>query len=108
MSRRKPHHRLPIAVAATGLVALMVVVGTAGDAPSDRTKAPPLTQVEPGPPTTLRVLAGSELADMQPILVEAAKATGVTVKMDFIGSLDGAQAVAERKADGKYDAVWFS
>ncbi|WP_436521262.1 substrate-binding and vWA domain-containing protein [Actinoplanes sp. HUAS TT8] len=72
------------------------------------TSAKPDVSPSPGPPTTLRVLAGSELADMQPILDEAAKATGVTVKMDFIGSLEGAEAVATGKADGKYDAVWFS
>ena len=64
--------------------------------------------VSAGAPVTLRVLAGSELADMQPILDEAAKATGVTVKMDFTGSLEGAETVATGKADGKYDAVWFS
>jgi Ca-activated chloride channel family protein len=54
------------------------------------------------------VLAGSELADMQPILDEAARATGVTVKMTFTGSLDGAQTVADGNADGAYDALWFS
>ncbi|WP_106319279.1 VWA domain-containing protein [Actinoplanes italicus] len=61
-----------------------------------------------GPATTLRVLAGSELADMQPILDEAAKATGVTVQLDLIGSLEGAERVATGGADGKYDALWFS
>jgi Ca-activated chloride channel family protein len=45
---------------------------------------------------------------MQPILDEAAKATGVTVKMDLIGSLEGAETVATGKADGRYDALWFS
>ena len=61
-----------------------------------------------GPPVTLRVLAGSELADMKPILDEAAKATGVSVNMTFTGTLDGAETVADGKADGTYDAVWFS
>ncbi|MDP9792277.1 Ca-activated chloride channel family protein [Catenuloplanes nepalensis] len=61
-----------------------------------------------GPATTLRVLAGSELADMAPILEDAAKATGVTVEFEFIGSLEGAERVASGKADGAYDAVWFS
>ncbi|MFD9740398.1 substrate-binding domain-containing protein [Umezawaea sp. NPDC059074] len=65
-------------------------------------------RVEPGPPTTLRVLAGSELADMRPILDEAAKATGVTVEMTFTGSLEGTQTVAEGRADGVHDALWFS
>lgn len=61
-----------------------------------------------GPPVTLRVLAGSELADMKPILDEAAEATGVTVTMEFTGTLEGAETVASGKADGQYDAVWFS
>ncbi|NMO49739.1 VWA domain-containing protein [Actinoplanes sp. TBRC 11911] len=69
---------------------------------------PPAPAVTAGPPVTLRVLAGSELADMQPILDQAAKATGVTVKMTFTGSLEGAETVASGKADGAYDALWFS
>ncbi|TWE16518.1 VWA domain-containing protein [Kitasatospora atroaurantiaca] len=55
----------------------------------------------------LRVLAGSELQDMAPVLEEARKATGVTVQFAWTGSLDGADAVAAGRADGKYDAVWF-
>ncbi|AXX29873.1 hypothetical protein APASM_2508 [Actinosynnema pretiosum subsp. pretiosum] len=61
-----------------------------------------------GVPTTLRVLAGSELADMAPVLEEAERATGVKVEFTFTGTLDGAQKVAEGKADGAHDAVWFS
>lgn len=76
--------------------------------PAGHTPAPSTTKIEPGPPVTLRVLAGSELADMQPILDEAAKATGVTVKMTFTGSLQGAQTVADGRADSQYDALWFS
>src|SRR5262249_10554175 len=56
----------------------------------------------------LRVLAGSELSDMKPILDRAAKATGVTVKLDAIGTLDGVQKVVDGSTDGHYDAVWFS
>jgi Ca-activated chloride channel family protein len=70
--------------------------------------APPPVPARSGPPVTLRVLAGSELADMQPILDQAAKTTGVTVKLDLIGSLEGAERVATGGADGKYDALWFS
>ncbi|EWC63960.1 hypothetical protein UO65_0671 [Actinokineospora spheciospongiae] len=64
--------------------------------------------VGPGEPGTLRVLAGSELADMEPVLDKAAEATGVRVELTFVGSLDGAKQVADGTADGKYDAVWFS
>ncbi|KQV19143.1 hypothetical protein ASE03_16865 [Kitasatospora sp. Root187] len=55
----------------------------------------------------LRVLAGSELQDMAPVLAEAKKVTGVSVEFTWTGSLDGADTVAAGQADAKYDAVWF-
>lgn len=55
----------------------------------------------------LRVLAGSELQDMAPVLAEAKKATGVSVEFTWTGSLDGADTVAAGQADARYDAVWF-
>lgn len=64
-----------------------------------------------GPATdggTLRVLGGSELADMAPILEEAAEATGVHVTLEQTGTLEGAEQVASGAAAGKYDAIWFS
>lgn len=45
---------------------------------------------------------------MEPLLAEAAKETGVTVEMSYLGTLEGAEAVASGNADGHYDAVWFS
>jgi Ca-activated chloride channel homolog len=62
----------------------------------------------PGPAATLRVLAGSELADLRPVLDAAAKATGVAVTMELSGTLEAAETVAAGKADGRYDAVWLS
>lgn len=56
----------------------------------------------------LRVLAGSELADLKPILDQAAKDTGVTVKFDYAGTLDGVQQVVSGTAGKRYDAIWFS
>jgi len=56
----------------------------------------------------LRVLAGSELADLQPILDEAARATGVTVKLTSTGTLDGVEAVVSGNAAKQYDAIWFA
>ena len=54
---------------------------------------------------TLRVLAGSELSDLAPILASAQSATGVRVDFQYTGSLDG----AERVANGtKSDAAWFA
>ncbi|GAA0223041.1 hypothetical protein GCM10010492_21490 [Saccharothrix mutabilis subsp. mutabilis] len=48
--------------------------------------ADPGQPVGPAEPGTLRVLAGSELADMRPVLEEAAKATGVSVEFSFTGT----------------------
>jgi len=61
-----------------------------------------------GSPYTLRVLASSELADMQPILAQAQKVTGVTVKLAYTGSLAGTQTVLSGRATGVYDAIWFA
>ncbi|MCX5194739.1 VWA domain-containing protein [Streptomyces sp. NBC_00249] len=56
----------------------------------------------------LRVLASSELADMEPVLKAAKAATGVSVDFTWSGTLDAAEQVASGKADGKYDAIWLS
>lgn len=56
----------------------------------------------------LRVLASSELSDMEPILKAAKAATGVGVELTWSGTLDAAEQVASGAADGKYDAVWLS
>ena len=81
---------------------LALVAGCTGGGPA-----------EPGPgqhgaEVTLRVLAGSELADLAPILDEAAAATGVRVQLDPVGTLDGAEAVASGAAEADHDAIWFS
>ncbi|MFJ7056867.1 substrate-binding domain-containing protein [Streptomyces microflavus] len=57
---------------------------------------------------TVRVLASSELADMEPLLEEARKATGITVRPTWTGTLDAVGQLASGKADGAYDAVWLS
>jgi len=61
-----------------------------------------------GPSATLRVFGDAGLADMTPILREAAEATGVTVELTPTGSITGARTVLEGRADGSYDAIWLS
>ncbi|KIF01346.1 von Willebrand factor A [Streptomyces sp. RSD-27] len=56
----------------------------------------------------LRVLASSELADMEPVLKDAKAATGVSVDFTWSGTLDAAEQVSSGTADGKYDAIWLS
>lgn len=90
---------------AAAVAVLALATACTPDPPRPPARSP---AASPGPPATLRLLAGSELADMQPILDEAAKSTGVTVEMDFTGSLEGAETVATGRADGRYDAIWFS
>lgn len=59
-------------------------------------------------PGTLRILASSELTDMEPLLEQARKATGVTVRATWSGTVDAVEQIARGQADGKYDAVWLS
>lgn len=61
-----------------------------------------------GPATTLRVLAGSEIADMTPVLEAAKQATGVAVELDYVGTLEGAEQIASGQAAKTHDAAWFS
>ncbi len=58
-------------------------------------------------PTVLRVLAGSEVADMLPILAQAEKAINVKVELSYIGTIDGTTDVASGETKGKFDATWF-
>ncbi|WP_308345350.1 VWA domain-containing protein [Streptomyces sp. ISL-94] len=82
-----------------------MLAAASGCTSSDESVAPKPAAYKEG---TLRILASSELADMQPVLEQAKKATGVTVKLTWSGTLDAAEQVASGKADGAYDAVWLS
>ncbi|WP_043193608.1 substrate-binding and vWA domain-containing protein [Streptomyces sp. NRRL F-2664] len=84
---------------------LASLVGAGGCTSGGGTAGPEQTAYREG---VLRVLASSELADMEPVLEQARKATGVTVKLTWSGTLDAADQVASGEADGKYDAIWLS
>lgn len=58
------------------------------------------------PNQVLRVLASSELADMQPILDEMRKDTGVELVMDFSGTVDAANSLTPGQY--KHDVAWLS
>ncbi|RSN02634.1 hypothetical protein DMB42_36755 [Nonomuraea sp. WAC 01424] len=59
-------------------------------------------------PDVLRVLAGSEIRDLEPLLRKAAGEIGVQVRLTYTGTLDGAERVASGRAGGELDAIWFS
>ncbi|ORT46661.1 VWA domain-containing protein [Frankia sp. KB5] len=54
----------------------------------------------------LTVLAGSELQDIQPLLPDLTRATGVTLRLSYTGTLDGADAITRGTAQA--DAAWFA
>ncbi len=79
-------HGLP----ALTLCLLLLAAGCGGD------RAPALT---------LTVLAGSELRDIEPLLPQIRKATGVTLEMHYAGTLE---AVEKLQAGEPYDLAWLS
>lgn len=99
--------------AGTAAVLVVGVVGSLGlaacESTPDRTgSTASASSASAADPSTLRVLAGSEVKDMAPILEEARQATGVTVELHYAGTLDGAEQVASGGAGRSYDATWFS
>ena len=54
---------------------------------------------------TLTVLAGSELKDVEPLLPDLEKATGVRLTPTYIGTLEGAEQIA---GGDPSDVAWFS
>lgn len=62
---------------------------------------------EPAEGSVLHVLAGSELADLDPVLRDAAKATGVSVRFTYAGTLDGVRQVVSGQAGQRHQAIWF-
>nr|WP_276509247.1 VWA domain-containing protein [Pseudoclavibacter chungangensis] len=55
----------------------------------------------------MRILAGSEVQDMQPILDDLERETGVRVEFEFMGTLDGTEALLSASEDRAWDATWF-
>jgi Ca-activated chloride channel homolog len=58
------------------------------------------------PPDTLRVLAGSELRDVEPLAGQIREATGVNLRFEYSGTLEGAERIT---GGGSRPALaWFS
>jgi Ca-activated chloride channel homolog len=58
----------------------------------------------PQPAVTLTVLAGSELRDIETILPELTRSTGVSLKMTYAGTLD---AVEQLQTGAAFDLAWL-
>ncbi|OHV29502.1 VWA domain-containing protein [Pseudofrankia saprophytica] len=84
------------------LAALLAGCTGGGSGGTDASASPP----PPSKPGTLRILAGSELKDLEPLLPDLKKATGITVTLSYTGTLDGADKILHGGADA--DAAWFS
>jgi Ca-activated chloride channel family protein len=56
--------------------------------------------------STLKVIAGSELKDIEPMLAAIKEKTGVQLQMEYIGTLDGAEKIVSQQEP--YDIAWFS
>ncbi|MFB6842535.1 substrate-binding domain-containing protein [Streptomyces sp. NPDC056361] len=99
-------------IAGLALAVLVTATGsscsTADDSTADGQGGPVDRHGQDYAPGTLRVLASSELADMEPVLEEARKATGITVRPTYAGTLDAVGRIASGEADKSFDAVWLS
>jgi Ca-activated chloride channel family protein len=91
--RSRSRRRSSAVALAVGLVTLL-----AGCSPSNN--AP-----DPNDPNTLTVMAGSEVKDLEPLLPDIRKATGVSLAMTYSGTLEGAEAI---DSGAETDAAWFA
>ncbi|MER5932549.1 VWA domain-containing protein [Streptomyces sp. NPDC002054] len=93
-ARRTPGRRRRRALAALTLACLWVLAT--------------FTACSPGrdEPVTLRVLAGSELADMEPLFDDLRRETGITLTMEYRGTVEAAASLASGRY--RHDLAWLS
>ncbi|CAM5338576.1 hypothetical protein SBADM41S_12222 [Streptomyces badius] len=111
--RRPPHARRPpyarrVLLPLLAAALLLPLAACTSDAGDGRGSGPVPSDDGRARTGTLRVLASSELSDMKPLLEEARKATGITVRPTWAGTLDAVERLASGEADGAFDAVWLS
>ena len=59
-----------------------------------------------GNANSLKVLAGSEVKDLEPILNDMAKETGVSFDITYAGTLEGTEKLVN-EGQGDFDLTWF-
>lgn len=57
------------------------------------------------PHTSMSIIAGSEVRDLEPYLPDIKRATGIDVKFDYSGTLSG---IDRLRSGANFDAAWFS
>ena len=59
--------------------------------------------------TPLRIVAATELEDLQPVIDDAADDLGFPIELSFpAGTLDNSQSLLDGVFDQRYDATWFA
>lgn len=112
-SSQKFSHIKPIRLSLAFTIGLSTVfsISACGNKPNDSSKTDVAAKTSISnadaikDPTALYILAGSELQDIEPFLGEIKANTGVTLKLDYTGTIDGAEAIAQGK---QVDGAWFS
>jgi Ca-activated chloride channel family protein len=84
---------------AGAVLAAAVLAACTGSGSGKPTGPPPIG------PNTIRILAGSELQDITPILPRIERDTGLDLRFTYSGSLEGADRIARGDTD---DVAWFS
>jgi len=59
-----------------------------------------------GSSTTLTVLAGSEIKDLEPLFGDIQDHTGIKLKPDYVGTIEGTQEIVDGR--DRHDLAWFS
>jgi Ca-activated chloride channel family protein len=59
-----------------------------------------------GSSTTLTVLAGSEVKDLEPLFGDIQDHTGIKLEPDYVGTIDGTQEIIDGR--DHHDLAWFS
>lgn len=57
----------------------------------------------------LRIVAATELRDMEPLIQQASNDLGFRITMDYLdGTIANSHSLKNGEFDGKYDATWFA
>ncbi|WP_322766773.1 vWA domain-containing protein [Frankia sp. Cr1] len=103
MTGRRVH---PVAIGLLAVCAAAFTLTACGSGSGSGSGSASGSAPGPGKPGVLRILAGSELADVEPLLGDLRAATGVTVQLTYTGTLDATDKIIKHSAGT--DAAWLS